>query len=405
MDVDNSTEDRLRRIQAVTDTALSYLDVEEFLNELLDRVLEILEADTAAVLLADESSNELFARVARGIEEEVRQGVRIPIGRGFAGRIASERRPVVLDRVDETTVANPILWQKGIRAMLGVPLLTGGAVIGVLHVGTLGERRFTAHDVELLELAAERIASALLVRLLEAERDAAVALQRSLLPSALPRLAGLEFAARYVPAQRGGIGGDWYDVFRLDSGDVWIVTGDVAGHGLRAAVVMGRVRSALRSYALLGRAPEDVLALTDHKMQHFEVGQMATIAMAVLSPPYAEARVVLAGHPPPVMAAPGREAFVVDASPGPPLGVGLSPQPPPTVVDVPPGAVLFFYTDGLIERRGESLVDGVARLCDALIADAPELVCQRVMGALVGQWEPEDDIAVLAVRRSAEPGT
>jgi putative methionine-R-sulfoxide reductase with GAF domain len=402
--VDESLEERLRRIQAVTDTALSHLDVEDFLTELLDRVLEILGADTAAVLLADESGKELFARATRGLEEEVRQGVRIPIGRGFAGTVAAQRRPVVLDRVDETTVANPILWQKGIRAMLGVPLVSGGSVIGVLHVGTLGDRRFADDDVELLQLAADRIAGALHVRLLEAERDAAEALQRSLLPSALPRLAGLEFAARYVPAQRGGIGGDWYDVFQLDSGDVWIVTGDVAGHGLRAAVVMGRVRSALRAYALLGRAPEDVLALTDRKMQHFEVGQMATIAVAVVSPPYDEARISLAGHPPPVIAAPGRETFITDVEPGPPLGFGLSPQRPPKRFQLPPGAMLFFYTDGLIERRGESLVDGVERLRDALTADAPHVVCQRVMGALVGQWEPEDDIAVLAVRRSGEPG-
>src|SRR5881227_4027321 len=103
-------EERLRDLEVLTDVSLGYLDVEDLLIELLDRVLAILEADTAAILLLDERTNELVARAARGIEEEVRQGVRIAVGRGFAGTIAAERRPVILDRVDEKTVANPLLW-------------------------------------------------------------------------------------------------------------------------------------------------------------------------------------------------------------------------------------------------------------------------------------------------------
>ncbi|MEY2571681.1 MAG: phosphoserine phosphatase RsbU/P, partial [Acidimicrobiaceae bacterium] len=366
------------------------------------RVLEILQADTAAVLLTDDSGRELVARAARGLEEEVRQGVRVPIGRGFAGRIAAEARPIILDQIDATTVTNPILWQKGIRAMVGVPLLSGGNVIGVMHVGTVGDRRFDEEDVELMQLVAERIAGAVHVRLLEADRDAAEALQRSLVPSAPPRLAGLEFAARYVPTERGGIGGDWYDVFQLDNGDVWIVTGDVVGHGLRAAVVMGRLRSALRSYALLGVTPDEVLRLTDRKVQHFEVGQMATCAIAVVSPPYDRASIVLAGHPPIVAASPGQPATFIDATAGPPLGVGMDLPWPVTTVSLAPGDVLFFYTDGLIERRDESLDQGLDRLRSAVTAAPPEVVCQQVMAAVIGAREPQDDIAILALRRSAD---
>src|SRR5213079_2037387 len=147
-------EERLRDLKALTDVSLGHLDVEDLLIELLDRVLAILDADTAAILLLDERTNELVARAARGIEEEVRQGVRIPVGRGFAGRIAAERLPVILDHVDETTVTNPLLWEAGIQAMLGVPLMIGGMVIGVLHVGTLGSRRFNGKDAELLQVVA-----------------------------------------------------------------------------------------------------------------------------------------------------------------------------------------------------------------------------------------------------------
>src|SRR3712207_2409068 len=115
--------ERLRRLQRVTDATLAHLSVDELLEELLLRIREILDADTAAVLLLDPTRNELVARAAKGIEEEFEQGVRIPVGKGFAGRIAAQREPLILERVDHTTVMNPILRAKGIRSMLGVPLL------------------------------------------------------------------------------------------------------------------------------------------------------------------------------------------------------------------------------------------------------------------------------------------
>jgi sigma-B regulation protein RsbU (phosphoserine phosphatase) len=183
-------EDKLRDIRSVTDAALSHLDADALLAELLGRVREILDADTAAVLLLDGSGRQLIATAASGLEEEVSQGVRIPVGRGFAGRIAAGRRPVILDRVDHGTVLNPILLDKGILSLAGVPLLVHGAVLGVLHVGTVHNRVFTADDAALLQLAADR--AALAVQSLRSREDqaAALALQRSLVPSALPAVRG-----------------------------------------------------------------------------------------------------------------------------------------------------------------------------------------------------------------------
>jgi signal transduction histidine kinase len=154
---------RLEQIQAVTDAALVHLEVDELLAVLLPRIRDILGADTCAVLLIDEESGgrELLARAAVGIEEEVEQRVRIPVGRGFAGRVAAEGRPVILDDVDHADVVNPILREKGIKSMLGVPLLAGDAPIGVLHVGTLTPRSFRPADVELLQLVAQRVALAI----------------------------------------------------------------------------------------------------------------------------------------------------------------------------------------------------------------------------------------------------
>ena len=300
-------EARLQAIQSITDAALSGLDERELLAELLDRIREILQADTAAVLLLDYSSGQLIATAAAGLEEEVRQGVRIPVGRGFAGRIAAEHRPVILDHVDHTTVLNPILWAKGIRSMMGVPMVAGGRVIGV-HARRLADiPPVHRHDIELLQLAADRAAAAVQSMTAQADALAAAALQRSLVPAALPAVTGAELAARYIPGD-GGVGGDWYDVFTLPSGELCVVMGDVAGSGLKAAVIMGRMRSALRAYALETRDPAEVLARLDRKMQHFEPDAMATVLYAVIDPALEQMRVCLAGHFPPVIARPGQPA-------------------------------------------------------------------------------------------------
>ena len=171
--------DRLRHLQAVTDVALAHLSLDGLLDELLIRIRDALGADTAAFLLIDEEETELVARAAKGIEEEVERGVRIPIGGGFAGRIAAERRPVILDDVDHAHILNPILREKGIKSMLGVPLITHDRVLGVVHVGTLRPRKFTDEDVDLLEIVAQRAAVAIdralaheqVVRLTQLQRD------------------------------------------------------------------------------------------------------------------------------------------------------------------------------------------------------------------------------------------
>src|SRR5919206_3739329 len=294
---------RLRRIEWVTDTALAHLSVEALLAELLERVQGLLKVDTVAVLLLDATSEQLVATAAKGIEAEVRQGVRIPLGRGFAGRVAAEKKPVILPQVDHTTVLNPILWEHGIRSLLGVPLLASGSVIGVLHVGTLGARRFTADDVQLLEIVADRVASAIQSRQAQTQQAAAGLLQRSLLPARLPVVPGLEMAARYVPAERGGVSGDWYDVFVLPSGGLCVVIGDVVGRGLAAAEEMGRLRSTLRAHALFSSDPAEALTKLNQQVQHFERPRMmATVQLAMLEPSFERLHLSSAGHLPPVLA-------------------------------------------------------------------------------------------------------
>jgi GAF domain-containing protein len=192
-------------IYRLSDPLLSELGLDELLDELLLRVQQVLHVDTAAILLLDAQSQELIARAAKGIEEEVRHGVRIPIGRGFAGRIAAERVAIFIEDVDHGDILNPILREKGIRSLLGVPMIVEGNLIGVLHVGSLYYREFTSSDAAVLQLAAVGAAPAIeraqLYAALEHEHRVAVVLQRSLLPRNVPKVVGLSVAARYLPAR------------------------------------------------------------------------------------------------------------------------------------------------------------------------------------------------------------
>jgi serine phosphatase RsbU (regulator of sigma subunit) len=267
-----------------------------------------------------------------------------------------------------------------------------------MHVGTLEPRLFTADEIEFLQLAAARVALSVQSLTSRAERDGAMELQRSLLPSQLPEIPGIEMATRYRPGKES-VGGDWYDVFELPSGEIGIVMGDVSGHGLPSAVIMGRMRSSLRSYALESTDPAEVLSRLNRKMMHFEPDATATVLYAVCDPTLEHVRVSSAGHPPPVLALPGRPAEAVDMKFDLLIGLGEMATRTTKTVELPPGALMCFYTDGLVERRDDSVDNGVARLCDAVQAGPPERVAAAVMAALIGREPPEDDVALLLVHR------
>jgi anti-sigma regulatory factor (Ser/Thr protein kinase)/putative methionine-R-sulfoxide reductase with GAF domain len=391
---------RLRDIESVTDAGLARLSVDDLLVELLDRVRDILDADTAAVLLLDAPAGQLVATAARGIEDEVYQGMRIPLGRGFAGRVAARRQPVAIHDVQDADVVNPVLREKGIRSLLGAPLLVSGRLLGVLHVGTLAPRLFGDADIDLLQMVADRVALATQARLSETERRAAVVLQRSLLPERLPQVPGLEAAIRYIAGGEGDVGGDWYDLFTLPSGWVCMTVGDVVGRGLRAAVVMGRLRSAVRAYALGTRGdPAIVLDRIDRMMRQFEPGEMATAVLGLLEPSFERLHLSVAGHPAPIVATGAGPATYVDVPVDPPLGVAPPVSRRVATVDLPPGAVVCFYSDGLVERRGVSLDARLQQLCEAVAVRPAEEVCTRIMARLVGPDRPTDDVALLTLRR------
>lgn len=399
-DLTDDTE-QLRRLEALTDQALAHLDLEGLLDELLDRVTELLKVDIAVVLLLDAATDELVATAAKNLEEEVRHGIRVAVGEGFAGRVFVSRQPMVVERVDGSNVVSPIIRRQGIRSLLGVPLMVSGEVIGVLNVGTRQYRRFDENDIQLLQAAADRVALATQARRADVERVAAAALQRSHLPARLPTVPGLELAGRYLPGDGGGVGGDWYDVFRLPDGRTGVAIGDVVGRGMPAAVVMGRLRSALRAYALETYDPADVLERLDRKAQHFEAGQMTTVLYMVLEPESPQVTLSSAGHLLPLRAMPGGGVDTVDVPVDPPLAaLRTAVARRSSAVTLPEGAVLLVFTDGLVERRGEPLPEGLERLRVALSASPPSTVCSDVLFAMLGGQGPPDDVALLALRRA-----
>lgn len=395
---ERNAELRLRVLEAITDSALLELDLDKLFEVLLWRVRDLFAVDTVTVLLTDPSGEQLVARASSGLDEEVFQGVRVAVGVGFAGKVAQRREPVQIEHIDESTVVNPLLWERGLQVLLGVPMTAQGDLVGVLHVGSTEVRRFTTTEVDLLQLVADRLAVAAHMYRSRSERAAAAMLQDSLLPGVLPVTDGWETAARYVPGADSGVGGDWYDVFHLPGGRIGLVMGDVVGHGLPAAIVMGRLRSALRAYALEFPDPAEVLGKLDHKASHFEANTMATVAYAVIDTGTGRMDLALAGHLPPVLAVPGAAAFV-DCPVGPPIGYRLAVSGRVgTTVEVPPGTLVALYTDGLVERRGADLEERLELLRQAVAPVGAEAACVRIMAALVGNQPSDDDIALVTIR-------
>jgi signal transduction histidine kinase len=208
--VQETSADALRKLQTVTDAALVHLSLDDLLNGLLERIRDALEADTSALLMLDTEREELVARAAKGLEEEVEQGTRIPYGKGFAGRIAATRDIVMIEDVDHSYVLNPILREKGVKSLLGAPLLVGDKVLGVVHVGTLTPRIFSEDDVKLLRVVSARAALAIdralaydeVVRLTELQRDfVALAAHELRTPAATVYGLAATLARRQLPAE------------------------------------------------------------------------------------------------------------------------------------------------------------------------------------------------------------
>ncbi|HEY6780665.1 MAG TPA: SpoIIE family protein phosphatase, partial [Thermoleophilaceae bacterium] len=271
----------------------------------------------------------------------------------------------------------------------GVPRYEHGDYAG--YVGTAVD----IHERKLLEARLREVA--------EREHEAAETLQRSLLPERLPQLEGMKLAARYLPAGAGAaIGGDWYDALELEDGRVAVVVGDVVGHGLRAAATMGQLRNAFRAYGLLESSPAEVMGRVNRLLGRDDQGAMATVLYLVIDRERGEVVYSSAGHPPPLVLAPGESRFL-EGGRSVPVGAADPVAFREARATLPPGATLLLYTDGLVERRDTPLADRLVELAVAAGAAAGELeqLCDQVLSGVLGPRDPGDDVALLAVRLEA----
>ena len=312
-------------------------------------------------------------------------------------RVAGRLPPEVLASVTRTDARAAELAEVLDDHTMSLPLMARGRTLGVLTLSRDApyDDGDLDHALDLSRRAALALDNASRYAF---ERDVAVTLQHSLLPRALTGREGLTAAARYLPGARGTrVGGDWYDVLEVD-GKVVLVVGDVMGRGIEAAAVMGQLRATVRAYALEGHPPAEVLTRLDQVVLMLTGLNFSTCLVAVLDPVSRLLCVACAGHLPPVVVAPGGPPTVLDVDPGLPLGVGGGTFVQQTV-QLPPGALVVLYTDGLVETRDASLQEGIDRLLDALaepVASA-EQACARVLEAQGLHGDQDDDTAVLVV--------
>ncbi|WP_455361784.1 ATP-binding SpoIIE family protein phosphatase [Streptomyces sp. SYSU K21746] len=270
-----------------------------------------------------------------------------------------------------------------------------------VDVGKNGGVMIFAADVTDHAEAAERLRASE-----RRQREAAVTLQRSLLPQELEQPDDLRIAATYQPGgTEAAVGGDWYDVITLGAGRTALVIGDVMGRGVRAAAVMGQLRTAVRAYARLDLPPHEVLQLLDGLAAEIDASQIATCVYAVHDPNEGRLVYASAGHLPILVRdEDGTVRRAADPT-GPPLGTGGWLHSSGTIA-LPPGSTAVLYTDGLVERRGEDIDEGVAALERALSGakGTPQVICDRLMRALGVTADHDDDVAVLVLQHPTRTG-
>ncbi len=297
---------------------------------------------------------------------------------------------------DEAEVAHlrSVIFDSGVC----VPLVANGKRLGALSLSRVAT--YTPADIDFARDLATRAALALdNANRFAFERDLAGTLQRSLLPRSTPATELLTTASRYRPGtQELQIGGDWYDVIQVSDGRLVVVVGDVMGHGVQAAAVMGQLRAALRAYALEGHDPAALLARLDRFVQALDELSFTTCVVGLLDPEKRTVCLSSAGHLSPLLISPSGEASFLELDSGLPLGVGGSAFVDQKV-ELEPGATLLLYTDGLVEGRSTPVDAGMEQLrqvCSAPVRSAEEL-CSRVLSAMSGGEGHEDDTAMLAL--------
>jgi anti-anti-sigma factor len=421
-----------RRLQQVSADLASAGSVLEAARLLVARLPDILGASAVSVYLAEPERGLRLVHAA-GYSEPVLGSYAVlrPDDAVPVAAAARTGEPVWIRNRDEWARDWPHLLDAAVAAgryaAAALPLTAVGRVVGTIGLSFPTERTFPADERDfVLALVAQAAPAFERAAAADERRVIAETLQTSLLPPTLPRLERLPLASRYLPGARGSqAGGDWYDVLPLDEGRVAIAVGDVVGQGARAAAIMGQLRSALSGYLLEGHDPVQALERLDRFAGRVPDATGSTVACLVLDPETGELVWARAGHPPPLVAGP-RGCRPLDDATGTVLGVRARPPFTPGTARITPGETIVLYTDGLVERRGELIDDGIARLAATAARhhalDPAALTDALLAGALDGspahgRWarggwtpdgrtggpDPADDVALIVARLVPAP--
>jgi serine phosphatase RsbU (regulator of sigma subunit)/FixJ family two-component response regulator/anti-sigma regulatory factor (Ser/Thr protein kinase) len=392
------------KLQGISDAALAHLELEDLVPEILVRARSVWNADAAALLLGDDDLPSMSLVWGDGgmphsewLADNGATGVLAPVMNGSLLHIPHLRRGQELPGVLATS---------GLRSLIAAPLSAAGRPFGALCLGSRELERFGEEDLTVLELGASRAAIAIQhARSYEHERELVEVLQHHLLPERLPEAPALTMAARYRTGERATqVGGDWYDAIVLPRGRIGLAIGDVVGHGVRAAALMGELRAALRAYALTAPdSPAEALrSLRSLVLSTHGPGMVATVLYLVVDPDGGRMRFASAGHLPPLLLTVDGTARLLELSSAPPLGVPERSDFADREEELPPGGTLLLYTDGLVERRGEPIDVGLQAFCE-VAASGPhglEQLCSHILTHAPSGASTRDDVALLAARRT-----
>ncbi|NUP24294.1 MAG: SpoIIE family protein phosphatase [Streptomyces sp.] len=413
--------DRLRYLDAATRQIARGMNLDETLHELCRAAVPAF-ADTAFVhLYAPLPVGDETAAAPRVLKlhttdrAPLRQAAEVvhPTANGLLTRLLRAGRPVIADTPAIAAALSELLAADSAsrtdvtgRHLIVAPLHGRDQVMGsVVLIREPDRPAFIEDDLLVASQLATHTALGIDKAVLYA-REAAVAaaLQRAMLPPSLPEPAGILLASRYLPASRTAqVGGDWYDAIPLPGNRVALVIGDVMGHSMTSAAIMGQLRTIVQTLAGLDLPPDEILHHLDEQAERLGSEHTATCLYAMYDPVLHRLLVSNAGHLPPVLLRPDGGAEVVEVPPGAPIGVGGGGFES-TELHAPAGATLLLYTDGLVESRDSDVLAGVERLRVRLQTAAAEsrhppleVLCDQALGTL-GPGDRDDDVALLVAR-------
>jgi serine phosphatase RsbU (regulator of sigma subunit) len=401
---------RLEALQQLTTQLAAASDLDAVADVVLSTGMQAFGADAASLVRVEPGGERLHLVASLGMSPSrvAAYGSFALADSPLARDVVASGAPVLVTSCADRDARYPDMADMGVaqEAWANLPLVAQGRVVGIAAFGWDRPRMFTDEDVTLLSTLAAHTALAMdRAQLLAATKNVAETLQRALLPGVTASAAGWQLAAHYAPAVEGTqVGGDWYDAFALPDGRIGLVVGDVMGKGLRAAAVMGSVRSALRAFATLDPSPEVVLSELDAYLSRFGEDEMVTSCYGVLTPSTGELVYASAGHLPVLVVGPQGARWLAEAT-SPPLGVPTGAPRTAVRTHVAVGEVLVLYSDGLVEDRHRPLTEGLDELARAAVhlSAAAELqpAVEDLVSTLTHGAPNVDDLAVLTVRRCA----